>query len=328
MRKYLFALIAFAVASGPLGAAAQTGSKVYRVGFLSIAGANAPNVTATIAVLTRVLTQRGYSVGGNLLIEPRFAEAKPDRLPGLARELVDSRVDVIVTASYPAARAAKEATATIPIVVDGAGDAVETGLAASLNRPGGNLTGISDMASELPAKRLELLKAAVPEINRVAVLYNAGDLGMTMRYRAATAAASLLGIAVQPLGVREPDDFDEAFAAMKRQRPDGIVMVSDILTILNRKRVFEFAAAHLVPAIYETPSMARDGGLMAYGPERSETSERVADLVDRILKGAKPADLPFEQPTRFRLAVNLKTAEALGLAIPQGLLIRADELIE
>ncbi len=307
MRKFLFILFAFAIASAPFVAAAQTVGKVYRVGFLTIAGSNAPAPTATLAALTRVLTQRGYSVGGNLVIESRFADGKPDRVPGLAKELVDSRVDVIVTASYPAARAAKEATATIPIVVDGAGDPVETGLAASLSRPGGNLTGISDMASELSAKRLELLKAAD---------------------RAASAAASVLGVAVQPLGVREPDDFEEAFAAMKRERPDGILMVTDVLAQLNRKRVFEFAAAHRVPAIYEIMSMTRDGGLMAYGAERSETSERVAALVDRILKGAKPADLPFEQPTRFHLAINLKTAEALGLAIPQDLLLRADEIIE
>ena len=324
----LFPLLSLMLVMLTIGPAAHAAGKVNRVGFLTIAGPSSPLAAAIMDALTRGLAQRGFSVGDNLVIESRFAEAKPDRLTALAKELVDSRVDVIVTASYPAARAAKEATATIPIVVDGAGDPVETGLAASLNRPGGNVTGISDMGSELSGKRLELLTAAVPGLKRVAMLYNAGDLGMTARYRAASAAASVLGVAVQALGVREPDDFEVAFAAMRQEKPDGIMMVTDVLTQLNRKRVFEFAAAHRLPAIYEVASMVRDGGLMSYGAERSETSERVADLVSRILKGAKPADLPFEQPTHFRFVINRKAANGLGLVIPEPLYERADEVIE
>ena len=233
-----------------------------------------------------------------------------------------------MASGYKSARAAKEGAPTVPIVVVNAGDPVETGLVPSLAHPGGNITGISDMGSELAAKRLELLKQGFPGLRQVAVLYNASDPGMATRYRAAVAVAPRLGIAVQPLAVREPDDFDSAFAAMTRQTPDGIMMVTDLLTFLNRKRVFEFAAAHRLPAIYEFDLLARQGGLMSYGPAPGEAAERAADLVVRILNGAKPADLPFEQPTRFRFVINLQTAKALGFTIPQNLLARADEVIE
>jgi ABC-type uncharacterized transport system substrate-binding protein len=310
------------------GATAQAAEKLHRLGSLTIASPDAPIVVATVKELTHGLAQRGYTPGANVVIESRFANGRPDRLPGLAKELLDSGVEVLVTSSYPAARAAKDATDTIPIVVDGAGNVVEAGLAAGLSRPGGNLTGISDVASELSTKRLELLKTAIPSIKTLAMLWNANDLGMTTRYRAAADAAKVLGIAVQSLGVGEPDDFDSAFAAMRRDKPDGVLMVSDVLTNLNRKRVLDFAAAHRIPAIYEVSYIVREGGLMSYGSERSETSDRVADLVSRILKGAKPADLPFEQPTHFRLVINRKTAEALGLAIPESFYDRADEVIE
>lgn len=308
--------------------AAPAADKVYRIGFLTVGSSAGPLAKASLEGMTRALAQRGYAVGTNLVIDTRFADGNPDRLPALAKELVDGPVDVIVTSSYPAARAAKNATATIPIVVDGAGDPVETGLAATLNRPGGNLTGISDMASELSSKRLELLKEAVPGMKRVAILYNAGDPGMTARYTAAAAVAPTLGVTLQPLGVREPEEFDAAFAAMTKDPPDAILMVTDLLTQLKRTRVFEFAAAHRLPAMYEVSYMVREGGLMSYGPERSDTSERVADLVARILKGSNPADLPFEQPTRFYLVINIKTADTLGLTLPQMLLQRADEVIE
>ena len=324
--RLLLGLIGLALTCLSIGATAQTPGKVYRVGFVGIG--SGPSYAATLDGFGRSLARHGYSVGVNLLIESRFADAKPERLPALVKELLDSSVDVIVTMSYPAARAAKDGTSTVPIVSMGAGDPVETGLAASLSRPGGNITGMSDLASELSAKRLELLKIAVPGLKRVAMLWNADDLGMTARYRAAAAAAVALGVSVQPLGVREPDDFEAAFAAMTRDKPDGILMVSDILTSLNRKRVFEFAAAHRVPAIYELESFARDGGLMAYGPDLSEMRERGAGLVDRVLKGAKPADLPYEQPTRFQFVINQTTANTLGLAMPEELLRRADEVIE
>jgi putative ABC transport system substrate-binding protein len=201
-------------------------------------------------------------------------------------------------------------------------------LVPSLARPGGHLTGISDVSAELTPKRLELLKQFAPAMHRVAVLWNADDLGMTLRYRALEAGAKAMGVSVQPLGVREPADFGDAFKAMNSDMPDAILMVSDSLTTLNRKLVIDFAAAHRLPAMYEFDSLVRDGGLMSYGPDNDENFERVAALVDRILKGAKPADLPFEQPTRFDFALNLKTAKSLGFEVPASLLARADEVIE
>jgi putative tryptophan/tyrosine transport system substrate-binding protein len=266
-------------------------------------------------------------VGKNLALERRGAEGHNDRLPQLVAELVASKVDVIVTSGYPSALAAKQA-ATPPTVAVNAGDPVATGLVANLTRPGGNLTGISDVSAEVTPKRLELLKRIAPDLRRVAVLWNADDLGMTLRYRASEIGAQALGISIQPLGVREPDDFEQAFTSMTRDMPDAILMVTDSLTILNRKRVFEFAATHRLPAIYEFGFLVRDGGLMSYGPDEDETYGRVAALAARVLDGAKPADLPFEQPTKFALFINLKTAKELGLVVPAVLLAQADQVIE
>jgi putative ABC transport system substrate-binding protein len=309
-------------------AAAEAAGKVYKVGILNAGGMNAAIRVEIEDGIVRVLAGLGYSVGRNLVIESRAANNQPERLPKLAEELVESGVDVIVTISYPAARAAKDATTTVPIVAYGAADPVETGLVASLNRPGGNLTGISDMAADLSAKRLQLLKTVVPGLQRVAILWNANDPAMTARYRAAAAVAPALGVAIQALAVREPNDFDAAFAAMNREKPDGILLVTDVLTILNRKRVIEFAADHRLPAIYEFDFLVRDGGLMSYGPDGKETAARIGGLVGRLLQGAKAGDLPFEQPTRFRFVINQRTANALGLTIPQSLLVTADEMIE
>jgi putative ABC transport system substrate-binding protein len=201
-------------------------------------------------------------------------------------------------------------------------------LVASLARPGANLTGISELATELSTKRLELLKYAVPSVRRVAMLWNAGDVAMTHRYRAAAAAAQSLGVAVDALGVREAEDFEKAFAAMKRDTPDGILVVSDTLTVLHRKRILDFAATQRLPVMYEYERYVRDGGLMAYGPDQVAMAERAADLVVRIFKGADPATLPVEQPARLKFIVNLKTAKALGLTIGPAALVRADEVIE
>jgi putative ABC transport system substrate-binding protein len=326
MKRFLSALGMLALAAGMLDAAAAAApGKVYRVDLL-VAMAS-PAMMAMRDTLGRLLAARGYPPG-SLTIELRAAEGDSNRLPAIAKELAGSGVDAIVTSGYPAARAAKEASATVPVVAINCGEPVETGLAVSLSHPGGNLTGISDLSAVLSAKRLEFLKDAVPGLKRVAMLWNADDMGMTMRYQAAAAAAAKLGIMVEPLGVREPDDFATAFDKMGSEKPDGILMVTDVLTILNHKRVMAFAAAHHIPAIYEFDFLARDGGLMSYGPDGKEVTERVADLVGRILKGAKPADLPFEEPTRFRFVVNHKTAEALGLELPPSLLARADEVVE
>ena len=323
----LSVVIAIGLVLAASGAHAQTPSKVYRIGLLSPLAPLA-DTSAYGAGLIRGLAQHGYTLDRNLVFERRGAEMHLDRLPRFVEELVASKVDVIVTISYPAALAAKQGTSTVPVVVIGGGDPVGTGLVASLARPGGNVTGISEVETELSTKRLELLKEAVPSLRRVAMLWNANDLGMTLRYKAAAAAAQALGVLVQSLGVREPEDFDEAFAAMTRDMPDGILMVSDALTNLNRKRVFDFAAAHRLPAIYENKPSVRDGGLMSYGPDQGEMAVRAAALIDRILRGMKPADLPVEQPVSFELIVNLKTAKALGIEIPPSILVRADEVIE
>jgi len=324
-RRTCLTLLGGAAVAWPHAVLAQPPAKVSRLGVLS-GGAPVTDASPVGAALLRGLAQHGYTLGQNLALERRGADGHPDGLPPLVHDLVASHVEVIVTIGYPSALAAKQGT-SLPVVAINAGDPVSTGLVESLARPGGHLTGISDVSADLTPKRLELLKQLVPTLRRVAMLWNAADLGMTLRYRASEAGAQALGLSVQPLGVREPDDFEQAFAAMQRERPDAILMVTDTLTLLNRTRVFEFAAAHQLPAIYEFDYLVRDGGLMSYGPDLDESFSRVAALVDRLLKGTKPADLPFEQPTRFRLVINLKTAQAIGLTIPPILLFQADEVI-
>jgi len=324
-RRHLISLLGGTAAAWPLRALAQAPTRTYRVGLLS-GGAPIGEKSPLGGSLVRGLARYGYALGRNLVFEPRGAETHIDRLPQLVADLVASKVDVIVTSGYPSALAAKQGP--LPVVSYAAGDPVATGLVTSLARPGGNITGISDVSAEVTPKRLDLLKQFAPGLRRVAMLWNADDLGMTLRYRASEEGAKKLGISVVPLGVREPNDFEQAFDTMKGDMPDGILMVTDSLTILNRKRVFDFAAEHRLPAIYEFAFLARDGGLMSYGPDEDESLGRVAGLVDRILKGTKPADLPFEQPTRFQFVLNLKTAKSSGFDVPASLVVRADEVIE
>lgn len=325
-RRTVILTLGGSLLAAPFASHAQQPGKVWRIGFLS-AGARTSD-GAPPAAMRQALQELGYVDGTSVSYASRWAEAKSNRLPGLAAELVSLKVDMIVTLGGPAAEAGKAATSTIPIVITGAGDAVGTGLIASLARPGGNITGISDQATELSAKRLELLKEAVPKASSIAVLWNADDRAMTLRYREIEKAARVLGVTIRPLGVREPDDFDVAFAAMTREPPDALFLVTDALTILNRRRVIDFAAAHRVPAMYENSLVVRDGGLMSYGPDQADSFRRVAVYVDRILKGAKPGELPVEQPTRYYLLVNLPTAKVLGLTLPPSLLLRADEVIQ
>jgi putative ABC transport system substrate-binding protein len=308
----------------PFSASAQNAAKVYRIGSLNSAGTADKSPYGPL--LVRNLAQHGYSLDKNITFEHRGAEMQLNRLPELVDELKASKVDVVFALGYPAALAMKGTP--LPVVSYTTGDPVGTGLVESLARPGGNITGISDVSAEVTPKRLGLLRELVPAMRRVAVLYNAADLGMTLRYRTAAEWAKAQSIGVQPLGVREPNDFEQAFAAMTSETPDAILMVSDALTSLNRKHVYEFAAAHRLPAIYEYNLYVQDGGLMSYGPDLDESVARAASLIDRILKGAKPSDLPFEQPTLFRFAINLKTAKALGLTIPPGVMSIADEVIE
>ncbi|MBI1774235.1 MAG: ABC transporter substrate-binding protein [Proteobacteria bacterium] len=328
MRRHASWLVAGLLLAGmSFAALAQETSKIYHVGILGGGAALSVNDERRIGLING-LADRGFIEGRNLAFESRWAEGHLERLPALAAELIKARVNAIVTFGYPTAVAAKQATTTVPLVVTGSGDPVATGLVEGLARPGGNMTGLTELSTELSAKRLQLLQEAVPGLKRVAMIWNAADLGMTLRTRAAETAAKTLGIDVQTLGVREPEDFDEAFAAMIRDRPDAIMMVSDALTILNRKRIVEFASANRLPTIYELAGLARDGGLMSYGANQASLGDRAADFVARILKGARPAELPLEQPTKFEFVVNLKTAKILGLVIPQSVLIRADEVIE
>jgi putative ABC transport system substrate-binding protein len=247
-----------------------------------------------------------------------------ERLPALAVELVALNVDIIVTETSGAARAAKNATSAIPIVMALSTDPVGQGLIASLARPGGNVTGMSDNAIDLSAKRLELLKEAVPTASRIAVLWNTEDRAMTQRYREIDRAAQALSLSIQPLGVRQPDDFERVFSQIDRERPDAMIMLTDVLTNRNRKRVLDYAESHRIPAMYEFVSFVREGGLMSYGPSDDHLFGRAAVYVDKILKGAKPSELPAEEPTVYHLVINSTTAKTLGFNIPQSLLLRAE----
>jgi putative ABC transport system substrate-binding protein len=327
VRSVAMVSVALLILAAPFLAASQPAPKIFRVGNLAVGG-RTPDGSLPPA-LREALKALGYIEGQNVVYEVRFAEGRMERLPGLAAELVRLKVDVLVAQGGLAAVAAKEATSTIPIVLaPAAGDAVATGLIASLARPGGNITGLTDESVQLSGKRMELLKEAVPKAARIAVLWNANDQGMTLRYREIEKAARTLHVEVQAIGVREPADFDVAFSTMKRRRPDAIFLVADPLTTMNRKHFIDFAATQRIPAMYEFDFIVRDGGLMSYGPSQEESFRQAALYIDRILKGAKPADLPAQQPTRYSFAVNLKTAAALGLTIPPPLLLRADEVVQ
>ncbi len=274
-------------------------------------------------ILIGALADLGYALGRNLAFESRGALADKSKLPGLIEDLKAKGAQILVAFGYPSAAAAK--AAGVPTVIfAGAGDPVATGLVDSWAHPGG----VSDIAATLTVKRLEFLKAFSPNLKRVAMLWNTDDRAMTLRYEASAVTAQTQGMTVEALGVREPNDFNGAFAAMDRDKPDAILMVADALTALNRKRVFDYAVAHRLPAIYESDAFARDGGLMSYGADLRESLTRAAYMVDRIFKGTSPGDIPFETPTRYLFVLNLKTARAMGLEPPMTLLGLADDVIE
>jgi putative tryptophan/tyrosine transport system substrate-binding protein len=327
MRRREFITIVGGSLLWPLAVGAQEAGRTYRVGLLATGGEFAAMDERRDSILEG-LAANGFFTGRNLQFDIRSGGGRSERLSEFAAALQAANVDAIVTFGYPAAAAAKTSATEIPVVVTGAGDPVATGLADSLARPGGHVTGMTELSTELSGKRLEILKEAVPNLRRVAMLFNATDLGMTLRSQAAANAARELNVDVQTLGVREPNDFDEAFTEMTKVRPDAMLMVSDALTVLNRKRIMNFAAANRLPAIYEFSALVRDGGLMSYGPNQRAIGVRAGDFVARILRGARPADLPLEQPTQFELAINLKTAKALGLELSPILVARADEVIE
>jgi putative ABC transport system substrate-binding protein len=314
LNRRAFLAVTLGVVAAPLAAGAQPRGKTWRVAFLS-GGARPPD-GAVPPPLREALRELGYVEQQNVVYLSRWAEAQQERLPGLVAELVQLKADVIVTVGGPATAAAKQAAGATPIVMALVGDADGLGLIDSLARPGGTVTGVTDQSVELSAKRLELLTEAVPKAARIAVLWNADDQGMTLRYRQVEKAAHALHVTVQPLGVREPNDFETAFSAMASHRPDALFLVTDALTLLNRKRVYEFNR------------LVVEGGLMSYGANQDDNFRRAAAYVDRIFKGAAPASLPVERPSRYYLAINLKTAKALGLTMPQSLLQRADQLVE
>jgi putative ABC transport system substrate-binding protein len=321
----LIALVVWLLAAS-VSSQAQQPKRVPKIGFL------VPSPLSTDAIFVESfrdgLRELGYREGQSIDIELRTAEGKPERLPALTAELARLKVDIIVTSGQPAIRAAMEATSTIPIVMAISGDAVGTGLVASLARPGGNLTGLSILAPELTGKRLQLLKETVPRISRVAVLWNPTNPDSQLNWKAAQTAGQVLGLALQSLEVRDPSGFEAAFATMKREHADGLYVLGDPLTVGNRVRIVELAVKQRMPGIYFWRQFVDAGGLMSYGPSFGDMFRRAATYVDKILKGAKPADLPVEQPTRFELVINLKTAKALRLTIPQSILVRADQVIQ
>jgi putative ABC transport system substrate-binding protein len=314
--------------AAPLAASAQQTRKVYRIGYLGNSPPNTPEISRLHEAFRQGLRERGWVEGRNAVIEWRFAEGRMERFPDLAADLVRLKVDLIVTLGGPAARAAKQATTTIPIVAVAVSDPVGQGFVASLARPGGNVTGLATLFPELAVKRLGLLKEALPRVSRVAVLWNAANPGNVIILRGVQAAAQTLRVTLQPREVRGPDDFEAAFAKMRRERPDALMILDDPLLFQYRASIVDFAAKRRLPAMHPSRESVEAGGLIAYSVNLAELYRRAAEYVDKILKGAKPADLPVEQPTKFELVINLKTAKALGLTIPQSLLGRADEVIQ
>jgi putative tryptophan/tyrosine transport system substrate-binding protein len=312
--------------AAPLAATAQPPARVPRLGLLIPGSASA--FASRLEAFRQGLHDLGYLEGQNIAIAYRFADGKADRFPALAAELVHLQVDILVTDGTPAIRAAKQATTTIPIVMAASGDPVGAGLVASLARPGGNITGLSFQSDELSGKWLELLKEAVPQIAHVAVLWQPDAPGRsTLPFQEAQKAAQALGLQLQSLEVQSPDEFDQRFAAMTREHADALVVISNAWFFSHRSRLAELAVQHRLPAIFHLREYVEAGGLMSYGTDSNERYRRVATYVDKILKGATPADLPVEQPTTFELVINLKTAKTLGLTIPPALLSRADKVI-
>jgi putative ABC transport system substrate-binding protein len=324
-RRTFMGLVSGGLLAAPAAAEAQQAGKVWRVGVLS----PVPSTRAgSPALLRQTLRELGYVEGLNLAIEWRDAEGKTERFDDLAAELVSLKVDVIVATVPGATLAAKRSTASIPIVMVNTPDPVQLGLVVSLGRPGGNVTGTTTLSADLSSKQLELLKEAVPRAVRIAVLWNPSNPWHSIALKGAEAAARSLAVQLQILEVRGPEGFDSAFEAMTRNRTGAVLVLADPLTAFHRSHLANLAAKRHLPGMYGPREYADAGGLMSYWAHYADLYRRVASYVDRILKGAKPGDLSIEQPTKFELVINLKTAKALGLTIPQSLLSRADEVIQ
>src|SRR5262245_58672991 len=307
-------------------AEAQQAGKVPRIGFLG--GAAASSYTARIDAFRQGLNELGYTQGKNIVIEYRYADGKADRLPALAAELVSLKLDVIVAATTASVLAVKKASATIPIVFVSLVDPVASGLVASLARPGGNITGLTILGPELSGKRLELLKEVLPNVTRMAALWNSANPAQELVWKEMQAAAQQLHLQLQSLEVRSANDFDIAFKAALRERAQALIPSGEPLINTQLKRIVEFAAKNRLPAMYAGPEAVDAGGLMSSAPNYTDHYRRAAGYVDKILKGAKPADLPVEQPTKFEFAINLKTAKQIGLTIPPNVLARAGKVIK
>jgi putative tryptophan/tyrosine transport system substrate-binding protein len=322
-RRDFITLLGAAAVAWPLAARGQQRGKPARLGYLSAGSPPDSNFASFLAGMRAL----GYGEGRDFVIEVRYAARDYSRFPALVEELLSARVDLIV-AGGPASRAAPLAAASVPVVFGFSGDPVDAGIVASFARPGGNATGVSFLSLDLSVKRIDLLKEAKPAMTRVAVLSNPDHAGDASELKATRETADALGLAIEHFEVRTDDGFEPVFAAIAASKCDGLLSFPDALTNFNRQKIVAFALRQRLPSIYGWKMYAQAGGLMSYGPVQHDAFARLAVYVDKILKGAKPADLPVEQPTKLEMVVNLKTAKALGLEIPPGLLLRSDELIE
>jgi len=327
-RRRFIEVIAGGLLAAPLTAEAQQASRVWRIGLLDYASPDSARLAWWRALQDR-LRELGYVEGQNVVFQPRWGNGQVSRLQGLATELVAAKIDILVTAGNPAALAAKQVTSSIPIVTANGPDPVELGLVASLARPGGNVTGMTSISSELSAKRLGLLKEMIPQVSRVAALWDRAARGSALNVRDTEVAGRSLGIVLQSVAVRpDPKDYDAAFVAIKRAGAGAVIVVQSSALFSSYQRIADLALTHRLPSAGGSKEYAEAGGLISYGADFPDLFRRAATFVDKILKGAKPADLPIEQPEKFELVINLKTAKALGLTIPQSLLARADQVIQ
>jgi putative tryptophan/tyrosine transport system substrate-binding protein len=326
-RLVLIAILTIGLLIAPVGADAQHAGKVWRIAYLG--NSSAVLESELVAAFRQGLRDLNYVEGQNVVIEFHWAEGQYDRFPAFVAEAIQAKVDVIVTAGTPAALAAKEGTRTIPIVMAVIGDPIAAGVVSSLARPGGNITGSASMTPDIDGKRLELLKQLVPRASRVAVLWNPTNPNNVARLKSMQAAAQTLRLTLEPIvGAADSQQLEKAFGAIVAARAEALTMESDRALLAQRARIVDFAAKRRLPALYPYREFVERGGLAAYAPSYPVMFRRAASYVDKILKGAKPADLPIEQPTKFELVINLRTAKALGLTIPPSVLIRADQVIE
>ena len=319
-------IITLGILLGSLAAQAQQTGNVYRIGFLG--NSTAALEANLVGPFREGLRDLGYVEGRNVLIEYRWAEGKYDRFPALIGELLALKVAVIVTAGTPATLAVKKATTSVPLVMSAVGDPVGTGIVPSLSHPGGNITGLTAISTEMDAKRLELLREVVPSVSYIALLWNAASPLQVLAEKQVQAAAQVLRMRVLSLGVKTEEEIKSALAVMARERPDALLVLADRLLLHHRALIMDFATRHRLPGVHAYRELVEAGGLMSFGPSYADMHKRAAYFVDRILKGAKPGDLPVERPRTFELVINLKVAKALGLTIPQSVLLRGTEIIQ